>query len=105
MTTERRYALPVDQTNWRIGGEAETIFRWEYDDGRDELLALYEKGKAQQWNATSRIDWSQDLDPENPMGLPDEAIYIYGSPIWNRMTPKERANLRRHLQAWQISQF
>jgi hypothetical protein len=105
MTTERRYALPVDQTNWTVGGQAETVFRWEYDDGRDELLALYEKGKVQQWNATTRIDWSQDLDPENPMELPDQAIYIYGSPIWNRMTEKERANLRRHLQAWQISQF
>src|SRR5512146_3153225 len=105
MTTELRYALPVDQTNWTIGGQSETVLRWEYEDGRDALLALYDKGKKQQWDAAERIDWSLDLDPENPMGLPDEAIAIYGSDLWNKLNQKERANLRRHLQAWQISQF
>ena len=105
MTTELRYALPVDQTNWSIDGQTETVLRWEYEDGRDGLLSLYDKGKKQQWDAAERIDWSQDLDPENPMVLPDEAIAIFGSDIWNKMNQKERANLRRHLQAWQISQF
>jgi len=37
--------------------------------------------------------------------LPDEQISIFGSPIWNRLTKQERANLRRHLQAQQLSQF
>jgi hypothetical protein len=105
MATEFKYALPVEQTNWRIDGKTDTVFRWEYDDGRDGLLNLYDKGKKQQWDAADRIDWKQDLDPENPMGLPDEAIGIFGTDIWNKMTPKERANLRRHGQAWQISQF
>ena len=105
MTTEHRYALPVEQTNWKVGGEMETVLRWEYDDGRDGLINLYEKGKRQQWNATDRIDWTQDLDPENPMGLPDQAITIYGSPMWEKLNKKERANLRRHIQSWQMSQF
>ncbi len=105
MTTEHRYALPVEQTNWKVGGEMETVLRWEYDDGRDGLINLYEKGKRQQWNATDRIDWTQDLDPENPMGLPDQAITIYGSPMWEKLNRKERANLRRHIQSWQMSQF
>jgi hypothetical protein len=105
MTTERRYALPVGQTDWTVNSRADVSFRWEYDDGRESLLRLYEKGKQQQWDATDRIDWSQDLDPENPMELPDQAISIYGSPVWNRLTDAEKRNLRRHLQAWQISQF
>ena len=54
------------------------------------LLNLYEKGKHQQWNASDRIDWSQDLDPENPSGLPDETIPIFGSDVWNRMNAQER---------------
>jgi len=105
MTTERRYALPVGQTDWTVNSRADVHFRWEYDDGRESLLRLYEKGKAQQWDAAQRIDWSQDLDPENPMELPDQAISIYGSEVWNRLNDAEKKNLRRHLQAWQISQF
>ena len=105
MSSQSKYALPIDQTEWTVEGQIETVLRWEYEDGRDALLGLYEKGKNQQWNATDRIDWSQDLDPENPMGLPDQAIAIYGSPIWDRMTAGERNNLRHHLQAHSISQF
>jgi hypothetical protein len=102
---EFRYVLPVGETGWTVLGETSTGFRWDYDAAGAALLGLYDKGKRQQWNAADRIDWSQDLDPENPASLDDRAISIFGSDIWNRMTPKERANLRRHGQAWQISQF
>jgi len=105
MTTERRHAIPVAETGWTIPAGFESVLRWEYADGRQSLLNLYEKGKNRQWNANDRIDWTLDLDPENPQGLPDEQISIYGSEIWNRLTAKERANLRRHLQAQQLSQF
>src|SRR5689334_16132117 len=105
MSTTYRYVLPVEQTEWKFEGKAETCFTWEYEDERESLLQLYDKGKKQQWNAAERIDWSLDLDPENPMLLDDRAVPIYGSDIWNRMTDKERATLRRHLQASQISQF
>jgi hypothetical protein len=99
------YILPVDQTEWKIDGAASAIFHWDYDATGSALLSLYEKGKQQQWNARERIDWSQDLDPDNPATLDDQAIAIYGSDIWNRMNQAERANLRRHVQAWQLSQF
>ena len=105
MSTMDRYVRSPQGTEWTVGQNYETCFRWEYDDGRDKLLNLYEKGKKLQWNATERIDWSQDLDPENPAGLPDESIPIFGSDAWNRLTKKEIASLRRHFQAWQISQF
>ena len=105
MTSLNRYTSPVEQVAWSVEQAYATTFRWEYDDGRAKLLALYDKGKRQQWNASDRIDWSQDLDPENPSGLPDEMISIHGSPAWNRMNDADKAKLRRHLQAWQISQF
>lgn len=105
MSSMFRYALPVEQTEWTIDGEAETTFTWEYEDERLDLLKLYDKGKKQQWDAAERIDWTQDLDPENPMLMPDEMVRIYGSPMWNKLNDKEKANLRRHNQAWQISQF
>src|SRR5882724_4091248 len=105
MTTTRRYAIPVDDAAWRVPNTFDTVFRWEYEEGRDSLLSLYEKGKKLQWNTNTRIDWSQDLDPENPQELPDESISIFGSDVWERLTKKEKANVRRHVQAWQLSQF
>src|ERR1700753_2926437 len=105
MTTELRYALPVDQTNWVVNGETETVLRWEYEDGRDSLLTLYDKGKKGQWDAADRIDWSQNLDPENPVLLPENRSAIHGTPMWDKLNNKEKANFRRHAQAWNISQF
>lgn len=105
MSTLDRYAKPLDAAEWVVSQDFTTTFRWEYDDGRDKLLNLYAKGKKLQWDAAERIDWSQELDPENPEGLPDEILPIYGSDVWNRLTPQERVRLRRHFQAWQLSQF
>ena len=105
MSTQSRYARPIDEPSWNVGGAFDTVFKWEYADGRDALLNLYEKGKNQQWNTNARIDWSQDLDPENPQLLPDESVSIFGSDVWNRLTRQEKAKVRRHLQAWQLSQF
>lgn len=105
MSTLYRYALPVDATGWKFDGKAETAFTWEYDENREGLLQLYDKGKQQQWDAATRNDWSQDLDPENPMLLDDRQIPIFGTEIWERMTAAERRQVRHHLQASQISQF
>jgi hypothetical protein len=105
MSTQRIYALPVETTQWRFDGATEIQFNWEYDDGSAPLLELYEKGKQQQWDASARLDWSLELDPENPMQLKDESISIYDTDYWRRMTDKEKAWLRRNLQANSISQF
>ena len=105
MSTQRLYALPVELTQWKFDGATEIAFNWEYDDGSSSLLELYEKGKQQQWNASTRLDWSLELNPDNPMELKDEAISIYGTEYWNKMTEKERAWLRLHLQSNSISQF
>jgi P-aminobenzoate N-oxygenase AurF len=105
MSTTYRYVLPIEQTEWKFDGNTETCFTWEYDQPREGLLQLYAKGKKQQWDAAERIDWSLDLDPENPMMLDDRIVHIYGTDLWNRMNEKERRQVRHHLQASQISQF
>lgn len=105
MATTFEYTLPVEQTQWRIDGGASTVLSWDYGAERESLLALYDKGKRQQWNAAERIDWNQDLDPENPIGMPDVFLGIFGSDVWHRLTARERTNLRRHDQAFLISQF
>ena len=58
MSTADRYAIPVETYEWKVPEDFESRFKWEYEDGSPSLHRLYEKGKLQQWNASSRIDWS-----------------------------------------------
>jgi hypothetical protein len=101
----RIYALPVEQTQWHVPSGSDVVFDWEYDDGSDRLLGLYEKGKERQWNGASRLDWSIDVDVHDPMGVPEQSIAIYGSRVWDKLSPKDRGVVRHHLASWQFSQF
>ncbi len=47
MSTMDRYALPVEQSARRFEGATDTSFTWQYDDERDALLTLYDRGKKQ----------------------------------------------------------
>ena len=101
----RRYTLPVDQTKWEVPSGSTTVFNWEYDEARDRLLALYEKGKERQWNAQTRLDWSVEVDPTSNVNGPDYYIPIFGSDIWERMTEEEKGQTRHHIGSWMNSQF
>jgi hypothetical protein len=105
MATMYKYELPVDQTGWRLDGQTQTAFTWEYEEEREGLLALYDKGKKQQWDAATRIDWSLELDPENPQQIDDRLIPIFGTPLWEKMGEKDRTLVRQHQQAQSLSQF
>ena len=105
MSTHDRYTTPVAEGVWTVPAAGAARFTWEYDDGRDRLLALYQKGKDKQWDAVKRIDWSLEVDPYDPLGLPDEALAIHGTPYWAKFSPANRADLRRHYASWQFSQF
>jgi len=91
------YPMPGIDPHWHVPNEFDSVFDWRFDEGRTTLMHLYQKGKDMQWDAVDRIDWELDLDPENPMEMPDEAVSIYGSDIWNKMNKAERIELRQAL--------
>lgn len=100
------YTLPLDESTWDVKAAGiTTVFDWQYNDGREKLLNLYEKGKTKQWNANERIDWSIQIDKTNPLGFPDYYVSIYGSDIWNKMNDAEKAQVRLHFDGWRFSQF
>jgi len=103
--TKRIYTIPVEQTQWKNPAAGEVVFNWEYDEGRDKLLSLYEKGKNLQWNATDRIDWSQEVDKDDPLKTPEMYNPLYNTPIWEKLSDKMRNETRLHTVAWQFSQF
>ncbi|MFF5634394.1 ferritin-like domain-containing protein [Streptomyces sp. NPDC012825] len=105
MSTHDLYANAPDGAVWDVPAAGAARFSWDYDDGRDRLLALYQKGKDKQWDGATRIDWDLEVDPYDPLGTPDEALDLYGTRYWDRMTEKDRGELRRHYSSWQFSQF
>lgn len=106
MTATKVFQIPVEQTGWQTSdGTGTTTFTWDYDNGREQLINLYDKGKRKQWDANVRIDWSHEPDLENPLLLPDELVPIFGTPMWDKLNDAERGRLRRHAVAWQFSQF
>jgi hypothetical protein len=90
---------------WSVPMAGETRFCWQYDSDRERLLALYQKGKDQQWDGSTRISWELEVDPSDVLGTPDEQLGIYGSRQWERLSPADRLVLRKHAAAWEFSQF
>ena len=105
MSTYDRYTTPVAPGTWDVPAAGHTRFSWEYDDGRDRLLSLYQRGKDKQWDAAKRIDWSVPVDPANVMGISNELNPIYGSAQYEKLSAKERDELSHHLSSWLFSQF
>ena len=99
MSSTFLYRLPVEQTQWKVEGQTTTSFTWEYEDGSADLLRLYDKGKKQQWDAAERHRLVAGPRSREPDGLDDRTIAIYGTDLWNRLDDKERAHVRRNLQA------
>ncbi|WP_433545682.1 ferritin-like domain-containing protein [Streptomyces sp. CA-294286] len=105
MSTHELYTKRPAEPTWQVPAAGAARFSWEYDEGRERLLALYQKGKDKQWDGATRIDWSLEVDPMDPLGTPDEALNLHGTRYWDRMTDKDKGDLRRHYAAWQFSQF
>jgi hypothetical protein len=79
-------------------------YNWEYASPRQRLARLYENAKRDQWNGSSRLDWSVDVDPEKGL-VPDAAIGIYGTEIWARLDARQIERLRHEAITWQLCQF
>jgi hypothetical protein len=82
----------------------ETHYTWNYAVTRQDLRNLYEKAKRDQWNATDQLAWDTSVDPEAEL-IPDVQIPVYGTHIWEKLTPAEIRKLRREALAWTLSQF
>ena len=105
MSTLYKYIVPIDETHWKFPSSGEISFTWDYDARSDDLLKLYSKGKKEQWDADTRIDWSLPVDPEDPMQMDDQVVPLYGTKIWDKLSEKRRAELRYHSQVFNLSQF
>ncbi|MEU3877697.1 MULTISPECIES: diiron oxygenase [Streptomyces] len=103
--THDLYTHPPAGPVWEVPAAGAARFSWDYDEGRERLLALYQKGKDKQWDSTKRIAWDTEVDPYDPLGVPDENLTVFGTPYWEKMSEQNKRDLRRHYASWQFSQF
>jgi hypothetical protein len=68
MTTTELPPIPdrteVDETIKLVTDHAQRVFLWNYDRSRDQLVTLYNKAMASQWNSVTELDWATEVDPE-----------------------------------------
>jgi hypothetical protein len=103
----------VNETLHNVNANLDAVFTWDYDRSRAPLVKLYEKAKTSQWNVTTDLDWSIDVDQEklalNEMNREDvqffsDAVDLSGTPF-EKWTEKEWVQLAIEGQNWTLSQF
>jgi hypothetical protein len=98
-----------------VRDNADAVFTWDYEKGaRPALNRLYEKAKTSQWNASTDLDWSIEVDPEKvlpaftgPAGPSGPFQFLAGgddSPFAN-FGEREWAQLGMESTNWRLSQF
>jgi hypothetical protein len=84
-------------------------FVWDYDARRPRLGRLYEKSKVSQWNASTDIDWSIDVDPgiEPTVAQFEQVDWGDGGPISSQLgrDPERVHEVIAQSHGWLVSQF
>lgn len=79
-----------------------TIFEFDYSVRAEDMRSLYEKAKRDQWNASRDIAWDTP-EPDDGRVLSDELVDGFGSPLWERLSERDRVELNRRMTAWRLS--
>jgi hypothetical protein len=94
-----------------VRDHADRIFLWNYERSRGQLVTLYNKAMASQWNSVTELDWATPVDPEATidldtplMQLTRAATRVPFSPIARWGAPEFRA-MSLELFTASLSQF
>src|SRR3954453_14856196 len=103
----------VDAVVHTVKNEAETLFTWDYERSRPALIKLYEKAKTSQWNVTTDLDWSIEVDQaavvmaNQAANIPNgfgETVDLKGTPF-ESWTDDKWIEMGIESQNWTLSQF
>ncbi|MCC7075583.1 MAG: ferritin-like domain-containing protein [Acidimicrobiia bacterium] len=105
----------VDEIEHAVETGGLTSFTWDYELSRPPLVKLYEKAKSSQWNGTTDLDWSIEVDQlklaqENAAtNLRAQMMREYASkdktcPLYG-WTDSDFDKLSIEFQNWLLSQF
>lgn len=100
--------IPEGGAYQSVQSTIDTVFDWQYALQKQNLLNLYEKGKAQNWNATE-LDWSADVDIERMMqdrmraGAGNMMEQVMAPP--RALSDRELIEMQLHMNSFMLSQF
>ena len=102
----------VDEIIHDVNASVDTLFTWNYERSRPALSKLYEKAKTSQWNVTTDLDWTIEVDQEAQvtntpgigMAVQNGLIDLSGTPVahWGA---KEWTQFEIESSNWSLSQF
>ncbi|MCZ6463284.1 MAG: ferritin-like domain-containing protein [Proteobacteria bacterium] len=110
MKYEQKNTLPIPASGafQSVRSTIDTVFDWQYAMEKQGLLALYEKGKANQWNAAD-LDWDTEVSIERMMR---DRTAVGGGQMMNQvmnppktLSDREIIELNLHINAFMLSQF
>ena len=99
-TFEELDRATIAETIHTVQAAVPVTFTWDYERSRDGLSRLYEKAKTSQWNASTDLDWTIDVDPERVTSQlggsprerfadlvdhPDSPVRHFGDKEWTRL--------------------
>jgi len=94
-----------------VKDNADAIFTWDYSLSRPALRKLYEKAKVGQWNGSTDLDWSINVDEEKQVAM-DLAAFAsgltpahYASTTLANWGDKEWTEFAIEQRRWSLSQF
>jgi hypothetical protein len=100
--------IPAIGEYQKVKGTLESVFDWHYELKRSKLLDLYEKGKANTWNATE-LAWDTEVDIEKMVS--QRQMMGGGTMINQLLAPprplddREALTLNLNMNAFMLSQF
>jgi len=87
----------------RVTYQLETLWDYDYEPTHDELTTLYETAKKNQWNGSTKIDWTRRVGAEGP--VLNVQVAFSGTNFFSRLTPEEQREIEIKVSAWRLSQF
>src|SRR3984885_2930991 len=82
----------------------DTTFQRYYAVEAPDLRRLYENAKRDQWNASTDVDWTTNVDLERGI-FADELVDGHGTPTLDRLDPREFQRLNVEFSCWRLSQL
>ena len=104
MSSSTAQSSAIDRELETILASFDTSYVWNYGSVKDGLRDLYEKAKRDQWNGTTQLAWTTNVDPESEI-IPQAINPLASYGPFQKLDAKERARLRHAQISLQLSQF